>query len=297
MRYNLKIACIFAHYDNQNEVDEYVIFYLKSLKEIVQTLVFVSTSSISDSDVLQIEAIGVTVIIRENIGYDFYSYKVGLEALSWNEYSHIIICNDSVYGPIYPLENVFKQMQATECDFWGITSSESIGFHLQSYFLVFKKNVISAGVFKKFWEDLTIINNKFLVVKKYEVGLTKTLIANNYKSAAFVKNVKLEVSKSLRFIQLVVRLVKSPIKIFKFIKNPSRYLIAINKIKVNPSLESIKSLVVRSKSPFIKTVLFKGLEAEQNLSIVKNVIPMVSSYDYLLIKHHIARISSPNDEL
>ena len=46
-----------------------------------------------------------------------------------------------------------------KCDFWGITDSSEINYHLQSYFLVFKKNVIQSNTFKIFWDGVKILND------------------------------------------------------------------------------------------------------------------------------------------
>ena len=38
----MKRAAVFAHYDKDKIIDDYVIYYLKSLKEIFDNIVFVS---------------------------------------------------------------------------------------------------------------------------------------------------------------------------------------------------------------------------------------------------------------
>ena len=38
----MKRLCVFAHWDRDNIIDDYVIYYLKALKQVVSTLVFVS---------------------------------------------------------------------------------------------------------------------------------------------------------------------------------------------------------------------------------------------------------------
>ena len=39
---------VFAHYDKDSVIDDYVIYYLKALKEIAQNIVFVSCGSLSE---------------------------------------------------------------------------------------------------------------------------------------------------------------------------------------------------------------------------------------------------------
>ena len=42
----MKRVVIFAHYDKDNIVDDYVIYYLKALKEVASEIIFVSCNPI-----------------------------------------------------------------------------------------------------------------------------------------------------------------------------------------------------------------------------------------------------------
>ena len=44
----MKRAVVFAHYDKDNIVDDYVIYYIKALKEIAETIIFVSCNNIKN---------------------------------------------------------------------------------------------------------------------------------------------------------------------------------------------------------------------------------------------------------
>jgi lipopolysaccharide biosynthesis protein len=45
-----KILAVFSHYDVDNIIDDYVVYYLLKLKEVVTDIIFVSTSMIGNSD-------------------------------------------------------------------------------------------------------------------------------------------------------------------------------------------------------------------------------------------------------
>lgn len=72
-------------------------------------------------------------------------------------------------------------MNNKSCDFWGICynlSGESL--HVQSYFLVFKRQVFKSEVFKDFMQKITKQKSKDEIVKKYKIGLSSTLINNKF---------------------------------------------------------------------------------------------------------------------
>ena len=103
-------AAVFVHYDKQNIVDDYVIYYLKELKIVTNTIIFVSTSDLANKERKKLEKYCDKIIIRENVGYDFYSWKIGLKILgTLNIFDEIILCNDSVYGPLVKFQTIFDK--------------------------------------------------------------------------------------------------------------------------------------------------------------------------------------------
>jgi len=77
-----KRLCIFAHYDRDNIIDEYVIHFLRNINAIDCEILFVSTSeSLQTDSVEKIKDFCVRIIIRKNISYDFGSWKTGLDSI------------------------------------------------------------------------------------------------------------------------------------------------------------------------------------------------------------------------
>lgn len=195
---DMKRAVIFAHYDKQNIIDDYVVYYLKALREIVDELVFVSCCS--DLDTGSIGGIVSKIIVESHKEYDFGSYKRGYLYLKerLNEFDELIFVNDSCYGPFYSLKNIFDEMDSKECDFWGITKN-NYGYrknlsslfvkrpHIQSYFISFKRGVFSLRIFDDFMQSITTQNKKREIISKYEIGLSELLYENDYKSATYIK--------------------------------------------------------------------------------------------------------------
>ena len=74
----MKSICIFAHFNKNNNLEEYVIDYLNAIKELVDEVIFVSTSDMKPHKINLLQNIVSKIIIKDNKGYDFGSWKEGL---------------------------------------------------------------------------------------------------------------------------------------------------------------------------------------------------------------------------
>lgn len=183
----MKSLAVFAHYDVDNLIKKYVIYYLHKLSEMIDEIIFVSTSSLDKSELAKLESLNVQIIIRENVGHDFYSYKTGIEAIeNINEVGQLILCNDSCFGPLFPLSDIFTRITSLKADFWGMSANSRPQFHLQSYFLVFNNKIINSDGFKFFWQELQILDSKDQIVFNYEIGLSQKLISEGFFAQSFL---------------------------------------------------------------------------------------------------------------
>ncbi|MFT5814644.1 MAG: lipopolysaccharide biosynthesis protein [Psychroserpens sp.] len=143
---------IFSHYDKEKLIDPYVVEYLSRLSNVTD-IVFVSTSCDFSDNVLNIiKDIVNYVIIKENVGYDFGAWRSGVVRFS-DQIEHIdnlIICNDSIYGPMSETFNPVDILNKRKLDAIAITDNFEIQYHLRSYFIVVNKSVLSSAKFKIF---------------------------------------------------------------------------------------------------------------------------------------------------
>ena len=281
-------AIVFVHYDKDDIIDEYVYKYLNELQKISSYLLFLSTSKLQDKDIKKLSTYCHDVIIRENVGYDFMSYKIGLEHFNYKEFDEIVICNDSVYGPFYSLKQLFEKMSRSQCDFWGITDNTDISYHLQSYFLVFKKNVIQSKVFKEFWDSVAILDSKDDIIRKYEIGLTKILLASGFSSDIYTKFQPTNRQIVFTFLKKL-----TPMKIWNKLQDIVREKNQIKRVgKINNTHYFWKELLVCEKSPFIKIELLRDNPMKIDINNWEEVIYSISDYDTMLIRKHLTRMKS-----
>ena len=83
----MKRAAVFAHYDKDKIIDDYVIYYLKALKEIFDTIVFVSCNELEEGEKSKLDGIADYVITENHNEYvgecDFWGMTRNLE---WQEH-------------------------------------------------------------------------------------------------------------------------------------------------------------------------------------------------------------------
>lgn len=215
-----KRFAIYCFYDLKGVVGEYVYYYLEALKKVTDYIYVVSNCKIRENDLLRLEQIVDRVDFRTNYGYDAYAYKYALDRCQ-NElasYDELILSNNSFYGPVYSLDAVFTKMSPhssesevitdnllcsnkdSKYDFWGITIHPRIeakinekqhysyvNEHVQSYFIVFQKNVFSSELFLGFFKNLPKIESFLDAVVLFELELTRVLSENgSFKYGAYV---------------------------------------------------------------------------------------------------------------
>ena len=175
----MKRIAIFAHYSKDNKIDDYVIFYLKELKEVAESIIFVSDSNIEAKELDKIKEYTITSIAKHHGEYDFGSYKRGfiyaLENNLLSDYDELIFANDSCYAPLFPFNEMFNVMSYKKLDFWGASQNgwenqySNIPPHIQSFFIVFKNNVFISDYFIDFITSIKKQDSKHKLVIKYKV--------------------------------------------------------------------------------------------------------------------------------
>ena len=176
---------VMAHYDPVGEVAPHTRRHVEALVADVEEVVVVSTADLGEEEEGWLRE-RVRLVRRENYGYDFLSYARGLEAAGdLSRFDEVVICNDSFVGPLRPYREVFAAMAPRAVDFWGLTRSDRVEPHLQSFFVVFRPWVVESEAFTGFWSRMIPLSDRRQVILQYEVGLTTTLAGAGFSWASF----------------------------------------------------------------------------------------------------------------
>lgn len=177
---------ILVLYNKNGRLTKDVEYLINCLKEAVNKLVIVVNGNLEESE--KVNLLADYLLIRKNTGYDAGAYKAALfndiiyEMLL--ECKELIFCNDTFYGPFISFKEIFKRMENTKADFWGINLSDNgVLTFIQSYFMLFKRRIWESGDLKSFFEIMidedTLDFNQVLF--SFERGIFEFLIKRNYK--------------------------------------------------------------------------------------------------------------------
>lgn len=169
-----RTLCLFAHFDRDNVVDPYVVYYLEALHRIGAAIVFVSASSnLSEESVAAIRGLCVGVFCNETPSRDFGSWHTawGLLKDRVTAFDRIVFANDSVYGPMLPLEEIWESFHGA--DMYGAIESGEYVPHLQSWLLAYDINPKTMTFLNWFWNEFfRHTTDKGEQIWRYEIGQT-----------------------------------------------------------------------------------------------------------------------------
>lgn len=132
---------------------------------------------------------GVAVVSRANARYDFGSWAAALAA--WprlGDTAHVLLTNDSIIGPLTgrpdELATLLRRGEADPADVFAATLGRTGAEHLQSYFLLFRDEVLSRPAVQDFFANLPFSRDRIDLVQRYEHGLTALLRSEGISHAA-----------------------------------------------------------------------------------------------------------------
>lgn len=178
---------LFVHFDRRGAVQPYVLHYLKALKDSGFSVLLVSNSGkLQPEAVASLKIICDGILIRRNVGYDFSALKEGLRHFNITDITTqmLVMVNDSVYGPLSPIEKLFERVDFNVADIWGVTDSWQQRYHLQSFFIVVGQRALQHVSWGRFWAGVRPVANKTWIIKHYEVGFTQLMLQSGLRCAA-----------------------------------------------------------------------------------------------------------------
>lgn len=179
-------VAVIVHYSRRGGFLRYFQYLVEQLDRSGFAVVIVSNSPKLDRDGVDALLPHCALILhRRNVGYDFGAWRDGILQIPDPAALHqLLLANDSVFGPLRNMEEVLQRCNPAEGDVWGITDSFDTRYHLQSYFLLFNQAILRSAKFLKFWQTMRYVENKRVVIFKYEIGLSQMLVKQGFKLRA-----------------------------------------------------------------------------------------------------------------
>lgn len=153
---------------------------IKTLNSHFEKIIFVSTNLI-ESEKAKFPK-NIEIFVRENIGYDFYSYRQGLfylqeDHLLWNKLEKICFMNTSFssFHSEQLLKNFFQQIENKKYQTISLVKTKIIKTHLQSFLFVLDSKVFKHRTVLDWWENMTPISDRAQVIIQLEIGFSQLL--------------------------------------------------------------------------------------------------------------------------
>lgn len=293
----MRRAVVLAHHDRDGIVDPHVVHALRAYRTVADRLVLVSTSARRLPPAL--EGTVDTFVARDNVGYDFASWRAGLEALDPRGghaapgFDEVTCVNDSVYGPLSEPVALFRDPRVCVADLWGMVLSRQPPRgagrtprpHLQSWFFSARRPLLDAPVWRNFWEGVGPLPTKHDVVSRLELGLSERVAAAGFSLAALHDS---RTAPAVAWREIAPHLaIRRPLRAWRLLRKARRPL-------HNPA-ELLPHRLLASGVPFMKVALFRVNHYGLDPTVIRHLLresAAAGAYDPALVEGHLGRLSA-----
>jgi CDP-glycerol glycerophosphotransferase len=254
-------ACLFAAYDPHLRIDDSVLIFLRELSRHADVF-YLADCEMPANELARLEGIVAGAWAQRHGAYDFGSYSLlARDLVGWERlqgYDEVLFVNDSCYL-LRPLDEVLASMAARPCAWWGMQATKGLAitresqpfpaegdtlpvraidaamlgrfeaepvydFHIGSYFMAFRRPVLDDPLFRQLLDHVRPEPNKFSIIRKYELGLTRLLIGQGH---VFDTWAPLITRRHPVYTDVIFDLIRDGFPLFK------RYLVTDNPYRVS----------------------------------------------------------------
>lgn len=300
---------IFFFYDKDGIVDDYIPYMLNDLNKNLSELLVVCNGKLTSEGRAKIEKITPKILVRENVGFDVWAYKEGMELFGWSKlekFDELLLMNFTMYGPVYPFKEMFDEMNKRDIDFWGITKHHGFDFdpfgtipcgyipeHIQSSFICVRNNMIKSIEFQKYWDNMESVNSYGEAVGKHEAIFTKKFNDCGFKSEVYVDTDDLKDSTHYPLMIEPLELIKNRrCPVFKRKSFSNEYYEFLNCTLGEPTIELYE--YIRDNLDYNLDMVWDNLLRIENMADIKNRMHLnyiLPRDEYLDVKYEKKRIA------
>lgn len=189
-------TAVYASFSPDGRIPERDAIYLRGLREVCDNIVYAANSPLLPGEEEKLRGLASAAVCRRHGGYDFGSWRIGLERarergwLAPERCRELVLANGSCYAPVRPFSEMFRAMdRRRRADFWGLTfnTQRSGEPHLQSFFLVFRRPVLDSGALEEFFAERPERATRNEAIDRFEIQLTAHLRRRGFVPDAFVR--------------------------------------------------------------------------------------------------------------
>ena len=183
---HVKEICLFVSYSPVALIKPHVLHHIKALRSANIAVALVINVYDVNADLTHLDTSGLDLsglYIRENIGFDFGAWAQLYSMLDTTvDPDRLYLVNDSMIGPLsdHMFEGLMNKIHKSSADMVGLLGNPTPQFHLQSFFLVFNRSILTDERFQTFFKGLWCLPTKDMVIDFYEVRFTQLIQSWGY---------------------------------------------------------------------------------------------------------------------
>lgn len=215
-------ACLFALYDPDGVVDDYVVDYVRELARFAEVYVL-ADCELRPGQLERLDGLVRGSWAHRHGAHDFGSWSLlARELVGWpalDDYDEVLLANDSCWL-LRPLDDVFARMDREACDFWALQVTARLfepgpgepqslpleevkrswipravfrsreSAHLGSYFLALRRPVLDDPGFRRRLDSVVAQVDHDLLVQKYEYGTTRYLVGQGFDFSTWLPDLR-----------------------------------------------------------------------------------------------------------
>lgn len=193
----MKRLMVYFFFDKDGIVDDYVPYFLQKFRPYCEEICTVVNGIVTDGSRRKLEKYSNVILERENTGLDAEAYRYGLNYYGFEKirsnFDEVILTNFTIYGPFFPLDIMFKNIEDTDCDWWAPFKwyiKEQDFRHMPSFFNVYKKNLVQSLDFEKYWVEMPTIKSYYDSCTIHEQRQTKYWQSLGFKEGTWINDIK-----------------------------------------------------------------------------------------------------------
>ncbi len=199
---------IYAAYSENGTIPDYVINYLRLLKEISPNIIYITDNPIKKKEISKLKPYVTHLIATRHQEYDWGSYKRGFNWLKNNNYLAprnsdlaspsqktkdsdlasplLILANDSTIPTTHSFAPILSDMKQKNTHFYGLTANQDGTYHIQSYFLIITSSMYNHPAFANYLNNVTKQKDGLNVAYAYEVPFTQHFANLGFSHSTYI---------------------------------------------------------------------------------------------------------------
>ncbi|HXC03332.1 MAG TPA: rhamnan synthesis F family protein, partial [Bacteroidia bacterium] len=178
----MKTICYFSSYFESDQIPYYIRYYLLELKRHCNRAILITNDKkLNDDSLSFLRNSSIELLLVKNEGFDFGMWAKALLKYPPDGYERVILANDSCVL-FRKLDAAFERINSEGWDYSGMIDSNQIAYHIQSYFLVVRKEAIEALC--SFLKEEPLAADMPDTIHRYEVGLSQYMLSKGLRIGA-----------------------------------------------------------------------------------------------------------------